>query len=95
MNLILISSNQLSSCFINYSIMTLNFNLINLFHLIGFGGQRRSPVLPTMPSDTDEAVGLRLGPMLRLPHRNLLGDQTGPLGSQSTNLTHLTRDKSR
>lgn len=49
---------------------------------IGFGVQRRSPSLSAMPSCADEKMGLRLGSMLCVSHRNLLGHQTESLGSE-------------
>ena len=47
---------------------------------IGAGVERRGAELPAVPSGFDETMGMRLGPLLRLPDGNLLGHQTGQMG---------------
>lgn len=53
----------------------------------GIGGQWRGSFLPPLSSCFDETLGLRLGQMFCLSHRNLLGYQTKPLGSQGNLLS--------
>ena len=60
---------------------------------LGFGVQRRGASLSSMPSRADEKMGLRLGSMLCVSHRNLLGHQTEPLGTEGRFLIFsLTND---
>ena len=53
---------------------------------IGAGVERRGAELSAVPSGFDETVGMRLGPLLRLPDGNLLGHQTGQVGPQGNKL---------